>query len=643
MQPTKRTIGSSMHLTPRSRPAPSAHASPIQPVRDGVLASLLIIAAALAASLVFYLHSKDALENEVREDLRRVARLAATFVDGDLHRTFTHPDQEATPEYTRAIEPLARIQAASEELRFVYTCVLVGDEVRFVLDPTEAGDSDGDGTDDKSHIHQVYGDASDAMLASLREQKNSVEDEPYTDPWGTFISGYAPFYDSAGEFVGVVGVDLDAHRFVARIEGMRRAALLSTSAACLLGVCFGWAVFLLQRRAREREQRIEDMVGELEVSCHDAQVAVAARTAFLSTVSHELRTPLNGVIGMNDLLLETELDDDQRELATTVKSSAHSLLTIVDDVLTYSQAQSGRLRIDAIAFDAVSAIEEVVELCAPRVYEKGLDVAVRTTVTELPQVLGDPHRLRQVVLGLLSNAIKFTRQGHVLVTLQATLEGDDRLRLCIDVEDTGIGIPADRLGEIFEEFAQLDSSTTRAFGGTGLGLAICRQLTQLMGGRLTVTSREDEGSCFRLEVTLPVAPEADTGPVPTAQFARAKALVIVERMLPRVVLSDGLARRRARVSSAVNARDGAAQLDAAGSTNEPFQLVVADACFVDELLALNPCEGAFVVRLWSGLAHEKPKPITTATTVVDLRKPARASVIAAQYAAFVAERERIGS
>ncbi|MBK6942973.1 MAG: hypothetical protein IPH13_22610 [Planctomycetes bacterium] len=622
---------------------PSAAANHIQPVRDGVLATLLIVVAALAASLVFYLHSKDALENEVREDLRRVARLAATFVDGDLHRTFTHPAQEFSPEYARAIEPLARIQTASEELRFVYTCVLVDDEVRFVLDPTEAGDSDGDGTDDKSHIHQVYGDASDAMLAALREQKNSVEQAPYTDPWGTFISGYAPFYDGKGEFVGVVGVDLDAHRFVARLDGMRRAALFSTSAACALGVFFGWMVYLLQRRARERELRIDDMLGELEVSCHDAKVAVAARTAFLSTVSHELRTPLNGVIGMNDLLLETALDDDQRELASTVKTSAGALLSIVDDVLTYSQAQSGRLRIDAIAFDAVSSIEEVVEHCAPRVYEKGLDIAVRTTVTDLPQVLGDPYRLRQVVLGLLSNAIKFTRTGHVLVTLQATLEGDDRLRLCIDVEDTGIGIPADRLGEIFDEFAQLDSSTTRAFGGTGLGLAICRQLTQLMGGRLTVTSREGEGSCFRLEVALPVAADVDHSHGPTAQFSNAKSLVIVERMLPRVVLSDGLARRRARVVSAVNARDGAAQLDAAGSTNEPYELVIADACFVDDLLALNPCEGALVVRLWSGLPDEKPKPIATASNVVDLRKPARASVIAAQFAAFKVERARIES
>lgn len=630
-----------MHSTrTRFSKAKSAPASRIQPVRDGVLASLLIIAAALATSLVFYLHSKDALENEVREDLRRVARLTATFVDGDLHRTFTQPDQESTPEYARAIEPLARIQAASEELRFVYTCVLVDDEVRFVLDPTEAGDADGDGTDDKSHIHQVYGDASDAMLTALREQKNSVEQAPYTDAWGTFISGYAPFYDGAGEFVGVVGVDLDAHRFVARLEGMRRAALFSTSAACAIGVLFGWMVFLLQRRAREREQRIEDVVGELEVSCHDAQVAVAARTAFLSTVSHELRTPLNGVIGMNDLLLETQLDDDQRELATTVKSSAAALLSIVDDVLTYSQAQSGRLRIDAIAFDAVSAIEEVVELCAPRVYEKGLDIAVRTTVTELPQVLGDPHRLRQVVLGLLSNAIKFTKSGHVLVTLQATLEGDEQLRLCIDVEDTGIGIPADRLNEIFDEFAQLDSSSTRAFGGTGLGLAICRQLTQLMGGKLTVTSREGEGSCFRLEVALPFAQTGDDAAVPTAQFSGAKALVIVERMLPRVVLSDGLARRRARVASAVNARDGAAQLDVANSTSEPYELVIADACFVEELLARNPCEGALVVRLWSGLPDEKPKPLESGVTIVDIRKPARASVIAAQFAAFKAERAR---
>jgi len=232
-----------------------------------------------------------------------------------------------------------------------------------------------------------------------------------------------------------------------------------------------------------------------------AEHSVIARSQFLANMSHEIRTPMNGVIGMASLLEATELDDSQREYVRTIRSSGNALLALINDILDFSKIDAGRVVIEQQPFDPVECFESAVEVVAQPAWQKGLELVLDVAPNVPLQLEGDAIRLRQVLLNLVNNAIKFTERGEVVVTLTGVVR-DDRFELCCAVRDTGIGIPEDRLEALFEQFTQADASTTRKYGGTGLGLTISRQLVELMGGRLTVSSREGRGSTFRF--TLPL-------------------------------------------------------------------------------------------------------------------------------------------
>jgi CheY-like chemotaxis protein/HPt (histidine-containing phosphotransfer) domain-containing protein len=392
--------------TPRAVSLPHRR---MRPVRDGILVAAALFVAACGCLAVLQASSTAALREDVRGSLERTASAAALLVDGDVHPSFMARDRQSSPEYRRAVVALRKLLDTTSDLKRVYTCVLENGQIRLVLEATSSGDSP-----------EPRPAASAALREALATGRATADVEPRSDAAGTVMSGYAPFENSRGEIAGAVGVDLGIATYLARIAGLRRAAIFGACAALLLAIAAGAAVVLVRRAAARAKARIESAFDELARALRVEEAGSQAKSDFLATMRSEIRAPMNGVVETTDRLLDTGLDGSQREYARTIRSCAARLLELIDDRLDVSKVEAGRTEPEsaqpggALPFEGEApspAVESAHATAPPPV---GSTASRRILVVDDNEV---NRRLADIILSKLGHRVELASNGREAVAL----------------------------------------------------------------------------------------------------------------------------------------------------------------------------------------------------------------------------------
>jgi signal transduction histidine kinase/DNA-binding response OmpR family regulator len=403
---------------------------------------------------------------------------------------------------------------------------------------------------------------------------------------------------------------------------------------------------VLLRRVLSGAAALSEANSRLEASNVELQHTAELKSQFLANMSHEIRTPLNGVIGMTDLLLDTELDPEQSEYARTAQSSGEALLGVINDILDFSKIEAGRLELEEAEFALPEVVSDVSDLLANRAHAKGLEL-VLDVHEGVPQVVrGDQARLRQVLTNLLSNAIKFTSEGEVITTVSSTGSEGDRAVVRFEVRDTGIGVDPDQLDQLFESFSQADASTTRHYGGTGLGLAISKQLVELMGGEIGAEPGPDRGSLFWFSIPFAGANQGQLAEPAAVDLTGLRLLVVDDNATNRMILTRQATAWGMASDAAEDAAEALELLRAAEDAGRPYEVAVLDLMMpgmdgielAGQISADPALRSVRLIMLASGLTRRSDAE--AAGIGAYLTKPARQSLLYNAVANAAASGER---
>jgi signal transduction histidine kinase/CheY-like chemotaxis protein/HPt (histidine-containing phosphotransfer) domain-containing protein len=465
---------------------------------------LLVLIATIILDLLLIQYTWKKAIDKTSENALKSAKAIAIGLDGEMLQLLRGvPEDLGTIGYASIKSRMGELLRVSDEVKFIYFYTKRDGKIFLMVD-SEPPDSE-----DYSPPGQEYTEAADDIYKPF-EDGNPLITAPVTDRWGTWVSVLIPIKDSkTGDMVAVLGVDYPANKWdkEAFSHTLETGIILFVVSLLLISIYITFIKNLgLQTSVNERKQaekklldinqKLEAETDRANMMAQEATVANIAKSEFLANMSHEIRTPINGVIGMTELIMDSDLDALQQSYIKTISNEADALLNLINDVLDFSKIEAGKLGLEKIPFNLYHTFEDLAASLAIRADKKGIEL-ISYLAPDVPvQIMGDPGRLRQILMNLGGNALKFTHEGEIFIKGELVSQDQDQILLKFSVKDTGIGIPTDKQARIFESFSQADGSTTRKYGGTGLGTTISKQLVELMGGKIGIQSQPGKGSTF---------------------------------------------------------------------------------------------------------------------------------------------------